>query len=119
LIEETGGGADCVLEVVGSPAATRLAVDCVAPGGVIAAVGVHNEAALAVSPGELYDKNLTYRAGRCPARFYAEELLARMSEERWPLADLVTHRLPLEEGPRAYDLFDRQADGCLKILLQP
>lgn len=38
----TGGrGADCVLEVVGAPAALRLAYDLVRPGGVISAVGCH------------------------------------------------------------------------------
>ena len=38
----TGGrGADCVLEVVGSPAALRLAFDLVRPGGTLSSVGCH------------------------------------------------------------------------------
>ena len=56
LDEATSGrGADAVLEVVGSPEATRLAVDLVRPGGVISAVGVHTESSFAFSPGEAYE----------------------------------------------------------------
>jgi threonine dehydrogenase-like Zn-dependent dehydrogenase len=38
----TGGrGADCVLEVVGSPLALRAAFDLVRPGGTVSSVGCH------------------------------------------------------------------------------
>jgi len=32
---------------------------------------------------------------------------------------IITHRLPLSEGPRAYDMFDKKLDGCIKVLLYP
>ncbi len=116
----TGGrGADVVLEAVGSPEATRLAVDLLRPGGTLAAAGVHTEAAFAFTPGEAYDKNLTYRAGRCPARHYLEKALPLAASGKYPLAEIVTHRLPLAEGPRAYRLFDRKEDGCIKVVLEP
>lgn len=114
-----GRGADAVLEAVGSAAATRLAVDLVRPGGVIAAAGFHTEKQFAFGPGEAYDKNLTYRAGRCPARRYMDRLLPRVAEGRYPLADLVSHRLSLAEAPRAYQLFDQKLDGCTKVVLRP
>lgn len=63
-----GRGADRTIEAVGSPEATRIAADLLRPGGVLAAIGVHTEPHLALTPGELYDRNLTYAAGRCPAR---------------------------------------------------
>lgn len=114
-----GRGADAVLEMVGSPAATRLAVDLVRPGGTVAAAGVHTETAFAFSPSEAYEKNLTYRTGRCPARAWAERALAVISSARHDLAAVVTHRLPLAEGPRAYELFARRLDGCVKVVLEP
>lgn len=114
-----GRGADAVLEVVGSPAATRLAVDLVRPGGVVASVGVHTEEHFAFGPAEAYDKNLTYRSGRCPARNQMERLLPLVSEGRYPLSTVISHRLPLEDGPRAYALFDRKQDGCTKVVLRP
>jgi threonine dehydrogenase-like Zn-dependent dehydrogenase len=114
-----GRGADAVLEIVGSPAATRLAVDLVRPGGIVASVGVHTETQFAFTPVEAYDKNLTYRAGRCPARHYMERLLPLVEQGRFPLRSLVSHRLPLADGPRAYRLFDAKQDGCTKVLLKP
>jgi threonine dehydrogenase-like Zn-dependent dehydrogenase len=114
-----GRGADAVLELVGSPDASRLALNLVRPGGVIAAAGVHNEARFAFSPAEVYDKNLTYRAGRCPARRLMEPSLQLLARGRYPLGDLISHRLDLAQGARAYELFDRRLEGCTKVLLNP
>jgi 2-desacetyl-2-hydroxyethyl bacteriochlorophyllide A dehydrogenase len=114
-----GRGADAVLEVVGSPAATRTAVDLVRPGGVVASVGVHTEEHLAFAPAEAYDRNLTYRTGRCPARHYMERLLPLLAEGRFPVGQVISHRLPLEDGPGAYALFDAKQDGCTKAVLHP
>ncbi|MDX1502691.1 MAG: alcohol dehydrogenase catalytic domain-containing protein, partial [Thermoanaerobaculia bacterium] len=75
----SGRGADAVLEAVGSPQASRLAIDLVRPGGTVAAAGFHTESRFAFGPGEAYDKNLTYRAGRCPARHYLGRLLPRLA----------------------------------------
>jgi threonine dehydrogenase-like Zn-dependent dehydrogenase len=114
-----GRGADAVLEVVGSPDAGRLAYDLVRPGGTISVVGVHNEAGFSFSPPEAYDKNLTYRVGRCPARGLMPRLLPLLASGRHDLRAVVSHRLPLADAPRAYDLFDRKQDGCTKVVLTP
>ena len=110
-------GVDAALEAVGSPASTRLAFDLLRPGGTLAAAGVHVEPHLAFSPGEAYDKNLTYRAGRAPARRFLEralELGARHGIER-----IVSHRLRLDEGAEGYRIFDGRLDGATKVLLEP
>ena len=112
-----GRGADAVLEVVGTAEASRLAFDLVRPGGVVAIAGVHHERTFAFSPVEAYDRNLTLRIGRCPARSYMEELLPLL-HRRSDLSSIVTHRRPLAEGPAAYDLFDRKADGCIKVAFE-
>jgi threonine dehydrogenase-like Zn-dependent dehydrogenase len=33
--------------------------------------------------------------------------------------DYATHRVPLDEAPRAYELFQKKEDNAFKILLQP
>ncbi|HEY7699745.1 MAG TPA: alcohol dehydrogenase catalytic domain-containing protein, partial [Vicinamibacteria bacterium] len=86
-----GRGADAVLEVVGSPEATRLAFELVRPGGIVSAVGVHTEAQFAFSPVEAYDKNLTYRTGRCPARSYMNRLLPLVREDKYRLGSIISH----------------------------
>ena len=114
-----GRGADAVLEAVGSPQATRLAMDLLRPGGTLSIVGVHNEAAFSISPTEAYDKNLTLRIGRCPARALLEETIPIVERQKYDLASIVSHRLPLEDGPRGYDIFDRKLDDCTKVVLTP
>jgi threonine dehydrogenase-like Zn-dependent dehydrogenase len=114
-----GRGADAVLEAVGSPQATRLAADLVRPGGTISAVGVHCEQQFSFSPVEAYDKNLTYRIGRCPARAVLPELVPLVQSKRQDLTRIISHRLPLEQGVEAYEMFDRKTDGCTKVVLQP
>jgi threonine dehydrogenase-like Zn-dependent dehydrogenase len=112
-------GADVVLELVGSPAASRLAFELVRAGGTISAAGVHNEPSFAFSPGEAYLKNLTYRAGRAPARAYMERVLARLAQGGLDFSPAISHRLPLCEGPRGYELFDQKLERCTKVLLRP
>lgn len=114
-----GRGADVVLEAVGNAAATRLAIDLVRPGGTIAACGVHNEPSFAFAPGEAYDRNLTYRAGRCPSRAFAERALSCVRDVRLPWTEVFSHRWPLSRGPEAYALFESASDGCTKVLLRP
>jgi threonine dehydrogenase-like Zn-dependent dehydrogenase len=120
LKEATDGrGVDAVLEVVGNQAAARLAVDLVRPGGIIAVVGVHNEKHFALSPAEAYDKNLTYKVGRCPARYYMERLIPLVQKKNAELLSIISHRLLLEQGPRGYQIFDEKLEGCTKIVLRP
>jgi len=115
----SGRGADAVLEAVGSPEATRTAFDLVRPGGTIAAVGVHNEKQFPFSPTEAYDRNVTYRIGRCPARAMIDELTPLLVRDRPDVASIVTHRMPLARGAEAYALFDARRDGCVKVVLTP
>lgn len=113
-----GRGADGVLELVGMLQAQRQAYDWVRPGGVIATVGCHCDPQFAFSPVEAYDKNITYRTGRCPARHFMNELAPRMAESPIDLKPLMTHRFSLAEGRHAYDVFSNRREGCIKALFQ-
>jgi len=114
-----GRGADAAIEAVGSAAATRTAADLLRPGGRIAAIGVHSEAHLALSPGELYDRNLSYAAGRCSARYYMPASLELAAREADLLGTLISHRLPLSEGVDAYRHFAAREPGWNKVVLAP
>ena len=108
-----------VLEAIGSADATRLAFDLVRPGGTISAVGVHHEAAFPFSPGQSYDKNLTWRIGRCPARHYMEALQPIVRKHQPELDAVFTHTVSLEQGIEAYRMFADRRDGCVKVALRP
>lgn len=113
-----GRGADCAIEAVGSPEATRLAADLLRPGGSIGAVGVHTEPHLALSPGELYDRNLRYAAGRCSARHYMPRALDLALRDQELLRHLISHRLPLEQAPEAYRRFGARDEGWTKVVFE-
>jgi alcohol dehydrogenase len=115
----SGDGVDAVIEAVGSPQATLTAASVVRVGGRIAAVGVHTEAAFALSPGELYDRNLTYAAGRSPARRMLPAALSFAARESVLLAGLVSHRLPLADGVDAYRRLAAREEGWAKVVLLP
>jgi len=112
-----GRGADAVMEVVGSFEAGRLAMELVRPGGIISMVGVCNSKELFFSPAEAYNKNLTYKVGRCPARFYIDKLIPSLIKEELNLQSIITHTMKLSEGVKAYDIFANKKEGCLKIIM--
>ena len=123
----SGRGSDYVIECVGHPSALQLAYDVAAPFATLSSVGVHTSP-FPFSPADVYDKNLTYRSGRCPARslMSSAELLLRIGRagrdgvfKSIKLTDIITHRYSLEDGPTAYDIFDKKMDGCLKAVLYP
>lgn len=114
-----GRGADAAIEAVGSAAATRTAADLLRPGGRIGALGVHSEVHLAISPGEMYDRNFSYAAGRCPARSYMPAALALAERDTALISTLISHRLPLAEGVDAYRSFAAREAGWNKVVLQP
>ena len=116
------GGADSVLEAVGTPAAQQLSFQLVRPGGTISAVGMHTADQFAFSPADAYNRNLTYRAGRCPVRSYLDRLVRDVEAGRLkiPVQQIVTHNcVPLGDGPSAYRMFSQRDDDCVKVLLDP
>ena len=120
VMEKTHGiGAEAVMEAVGSPVAQDLAIKLVRPGGIISSVGVHTSDLFTFTPADAYNMNLTYRTGRCSARYYMDILLPKLEDWPFDLDMIISHELPLSEGPRAYEIFDRKEESSMKILLNP
>jgi alcohol dehydrogenase len=109
-----GRGADAVMELVGLPSAQRLAYDLVRPGGTLSVIGCHCTPNFSFSPVEAYDRNLTYRTGRCPARAYMERLAKEVVASGLDLDHFITHEFSLEDCMRGYEVFSRREQGCLK-----
>ncbi len=114
-----GRGPDAVLEVVGSPAAQQLAYNLVRPGGILSVVGVHTSDHFAFSPVDLYNKNLTYKTGRCPVQRYLPKLIPIVQQKKYELRSIISHRMPLSEGVEGYRIFDHKLEGCTKVVLAP
>ncbi len=115
----SGRGVDAVMEVVGAPPATELAMEILRPGGVLSSVGVHTDERFGFTAVDAYDKNLTFRSGRCPARYYMERLAPLVRNKQIEPEFVFSHRMPLSEGVHGYEIFDQKLDGCTKVLLEP
>ncbi|MGH1364754.1 MAG: alcohol dehydrogenase family protein [Calditrichia bacterium] len=112
-----GRGPVAVLEVVGSPAAQQLAYKLVRPGGTISTVGVHTTSGFAFSPVDLYNKNLSYKTGRCPVQRYLPTLIPLLQQQKYDVTSLISHRMDLSEGKEGYRIFDEKLDRCTKVVL--
>lgn len=113
-----GRGADAVMELVGLPEAQSLAFQLIRPGGVMSVIGCHCTPSFAFSPVDAYDKNLTYRTGRCPARAYMDRLTSRVASGEFDLGGFVTHRFDVEQAEEAYNVFSNRKDGCIKAVIE-
>ncbi|MCB0315021.1 MAG: glutathione-dependent formaldehyde dehydrogenase, partial [Calditrichaeota bacterium] len=76
-------------------------------------------AKFAFQPADLYNKNLTYRTGRCPVQRYVPRLLPLVQQRKYDFSALISHRLPLRDGVRGYEMFDQKIEGCTKVVLRP
>jgi threonine dehydrogenase-like Zn-dependent dehydrogenase len=70
---------------------------------------------------ELFDKQIQVRMGQANVRAWIDEILPLVTDDSDPLGteDFTTHRLPLDEAPAAYEMFQRKHDGAIKVVLQP
>ncbi|AXE37721.1 alcohol dehydrogenase catalytic domain-containing protein [Acidipropionibacterium virtanenii] len=102
-------------------AALRAAVDLVSRGGTVSLSGVYAGMASPTPLMEMFDKQLTVRMGQCNVRRWTDDLMPLVEDPDDPigLEDLVTHRLPLEQAPEAYRMFQHKDDGCVKVILDP
>jgi alcohol dehydrogenase len=120
VMEATDGqGAHAVIEAVGAPETVHLAFELVRVGGTVSVVGVLIQQDFAFPMGTAFMKDLTFRVGLVNVPRFIPTLLPLIRSGRLDPTALISHRLPLADGERAYALFDQREDGCLKVALQP
>ncbi|SHE12724.1 Glutathione-independent formaldehyde dehydrogenase [Chlamydia abortus] len=139
LKEMTGGGADVVIDCVGmdgkmtfleivesalklqggAMGAIQIASQAVRKGGTIQLVGVYGMRYNAFPLGDLFSRNVTLKMGQAPVIHYMPELYRLITEGRLDPTDIITHRLPLLEAKRGYEIFDTKSDNCIKVILKP
>jgi S-(hydroxymethyl)glutathione dehydrogenase/alcohol dehydrogenase len=67
----------------------------------------------------LFLKNLTFRTGLVNPQRHIPKLLPAIESGRLDPTEIITHRLPLAQGVRGYQVFDTHAEDVLKVVLQP
>jgi 2-desacetyl-2-hydroxyethyl bacteriochlorophyllide A dehydrogenase len=114
-----GRGADCVVEAVGADATIRLAIDLVGRAGAVSVIGVNQSMDFAFPMGLAFLKGINFSIGTCSVPEHWPELVPLLQQGRLRPERFVSHTLPLADGARAYDIFDRRSDGALKMVLAP
>ncbi|MEU0542677.1 alcohol dehydrogenase catalytic domain-containing protein [Nocardia sp. NPDC005978] len=101
-------------------AALLLAIDIVRRGGTISLVGVYGGMLDPLPMRVLFDKQIQLRMGQANVKRWVGDIMPLLGDDD-PLGveTFATHRLPLTDAPHAYDIFQRKADGAVKIVLDP
>jgi threonine dehydrogenase-like Zn-dependent dehydrogenase len=125
LRSDGGAGAardhDVVIDAAGTQASLDLAIERVRPGGTVVVVATF------WSPVEIGHALLGKEVRLVPAFTYGhhggrrefEQAAAILAGESGIPDAIVTHRLPLAEAPRAFQLAADRRSGAIKVLIEP
>ncbi|MCY1014122.1 hypothetical protein OV079_53140 [Nannocystis pusilla] len=97
----------------------REAIMCCRKFGTVSIPGVYVGAVDKLPMGPAMNKGLTFRMGQTPVQRYQQQLLAKIEVGEIDPSFVITHRLPLDQGPAAYRTFRDKQDGCIKVVLRP
>ncbi len=116
VIELTGGGAESVMECVGTKGSMDTAVAIARPGGIIGYVGVpHGSEQLNL--GRLFGSNIALRGGVAPVRAYLPELLADVLAGRLDPSPVLDLTVDLDGVPSGYAAMDTRE--AIKVMVLP
>lgn len=101
------------------PTAVREAIHACRKGGSVFLLGVFGGLVDKFPLGALINKGLTLRGAQQHGQRYIPMLLDRIASGELDTRHLATHELPLDEGPRGYQMFKDKADGCVRVVFRP
>jgi len=101
------------------PHALREAIMCCRNGGIISVIGVYGGFIDKFPMGSVMNRSLTIKAGQAHVQKYMRPLLELIENGAIDPTFVVTHRMSLEDAPRAYDMFKNKKDNCIKVVLKP
>jgi alcohol dehydrogenase len=118
IMTMTGGrGVDTAIEAVGVPASFITCEDIVAPGGIIANIGVHGVKA-DLHLERLWDRNIAITT-RLVDTVTTPMLLKTVQSRKIDPTRLITHRFKLDDIIDAYETFGAAAKThALKVLIE-
>ena len=101
--------------------ALYAAINTVRRGSTISLIGVYGGQADPLPMLTLFDKQIQLRMGQANVKYWVDDIRPLLTRSDDPLGveSFATHRLPLEEGPHGYEIFQKKQDGAIKILLRP
>ncbi len=97
------------------------AIDAVRRGGTISLIGLYGGMADPVPMLTLFDKQIQLRMGQANVKHWTDDIMPLLTDTADPLGveDLATHKLPLDQAPHGYEIFQKKQDNAIKVLLTP
>jgi threonine dehydrogenase-like Zn-dependent dehydrogenase len=110
--------ADVTVDAVGAIRALRTAMRCVRDGGRVVVLGVYGAERYELPLGMAWVRGLDLHfAGMANVQANWDAALRAVANKTIDPVKLITHRLPLENAPEGYALFE--ARDAMKVLLRP
>jgi threonine dehydrogenase-like Zn-dependent dehydrogenase len=99
----------------------NAAIETVRRAGTVSLSGVYGGTADPVNMLKAFDKGINLRMGQAHVKRWIDEIMPLVLDDADPLGteDLPTHRLPLDQAPHGYEIFQKKQDGAIKIVLKP
>ncbi|MGI0483982.1 zinc-dependent alcohol dehydrogenase [Pantanalinema rosaneae CENA516] len=101
------------------PTALRQVILACRKGGHVSIPGVYGGFLDKVPMGAAMNKGLTFKMGQTHVHRYLKPLLEHVRRGDIDPSFVITHRLPLDEAPKAYEVFKHKKDNCIKVVLKP
>lgn len=108
--------ADIVYECSGDPAAISQAVELLKPGGTLMIVGIPEIDEISFLIHELRRKEITIVNVR-RQNHSTQKAIDLVASRKVSIDSLVTHRFPLEETAKAFDLVAHYREGVMKTMI--
>jgi len=105
---EAGGG--CVL---------RKCLAAARRGGTVSIPGVYAGWLHAFLIGDAFDKGLTFKMGQTHVHRLLPKLLDHIENGNLRPNAIISHRMPLAEAARGYEIFNDKKEDCRKVVLTP
>jgi len=105
------------VDAVGNEQALASCFPLVRMGGTISLPGMYVEDHAEVPIGDMWLKNINLVTGVANIQGHMDELIELVREGRIDPKVIISHRMPLSDGPKGYELFDQKQ--ALKVVLDP
>ncbi|SAK96439.1 alcohol dehydrogenase [Caballeronia temeraria] len=89
------------------------------PAGTLSVPGVYGGLIDKIPFGASMNKGLTWRMGQTHVNRWTDDLLRRIQDGQIDPSFVITHTVPLDQGPEMYKTFRDKEDGCIKVVLKP
>ncbi len=101
--------------------ALYAAIETVRRAGTISISGVYGGTASPMNLLQLFDKGVVLTMGQAHVKRWIDDIMPLLTEDGDPLGvdDFATHKLPLDQAPHGYEIFQKKQDGAIKVVLQP